>query len=74
MKKLKEFLEDYKGWQIFFTRNTCGDYMETIYDEDGIQVDICYGWEYLEIFGLTNNQIKELELNMGKFNVYKGEE
>lgn len=74
MKKLKEFLENYKGWQIFFTRNNCGDYMETIYDEDGIQVDICYGWEYLEIFGLTNNQIKELELNMGRFNVYKGEE
>lgn len=43
MKKLKEFLEDYKGWQIFFTRN-------------------------------TYNQIKELELNIGKLNVYKGEE
>ena len=74
MKKLKEFLEDYKGWQIFFTRNTCGDYMETIYDEDGIQVDICYDWGYLRIFGLTNKQRRELELNMGELSVYKGEE
>lgn len=74
MKKLKEFLEDYKGWQIFFTRNTVGDIMETIYNEDGIQVDICHGWGYLEIFGLTNKQMKELEVDMGSLREYKEDE
>lgn len=73
MKELKDFLEDFKGWQIFFTRNTCGDIMETIYEKDGIQVDICGGWKYLEIFGLTNRQREELKSCMDNYNIYKKE-
>ena len=34
--------------------------MDNIYDEDGIQVDICYSYEYLEIFGLTHDEWIEL--------------
>lgn len=35
--------------------------METIYDEDGIQVDYAPEYEYIEIFGLKNKEYKELE-------------
>ena len=41
---------------LFFTRNLAGDQMETIYDEDGIQIDICYYYSYLEIFGLSTDE------------------
>ena len=46
--------------QTFFTRNIVGDYMENIYNEDGIIVDICRGWDYLEIFGLTTKEKENL--------------
>ena len=31
------------------------------YNEDGIVVDYCYGYEYIEIFGLTNEQFEYVE-------------
>lgn len=62
MDKLRQFLTQsgYRGMQTFDCRNTVGDYMNTIYDSDGIQVDICYGWSYLEIFGLTDEEYQSL--------------
>ena len=45
---------------IFKTRNTVGDPMETIYSDDEITIDICYGWEYFEVFGLTDAEFKDL--------------
>ena len=42
------------GVQMFNTRNIVGDTMHTIYNKDGITVDICYDWGYIEIFGLTD--------------------
>lgn len=61
--KLKKFLKKVfkKRIQAFDTRNTEGDSMETIYNEDGITVDYCYYYEYIEIFGLTDEEYKELE-------------
>lgn len=62
INKLVKFLMD-KGvadWQIFFTRNIVGDEMRTIYHEDGILVDICEDWGYLEIFGLTEAEQQAL--------------
>lgn len=63
LNKLKKFLKEKfkKRIQAFDTINTEGDSMETIYDEDGITVDYCYYYEYIEIFGLTNEEYKELE-------------
>lgn len=62
IEKLKNWLvkNGYKGMQTFNTRNIVGDEMETIYSEDGIVVDICYSWNYLEIFGLTKEEYQEL--------------
>lgn len=62
IERLKNWLVEngYKGMQTFNTRNTVGDYMERIYDKDGIIVDICYVYYYLEIFGLTYDEYQEL--------------
>lgn len=46
---------------IFDTRNCAGDDMVTIYDEDGLIVDICYNWEYFEVFGLSMSEFQQLE-------------
>ena len=35
--------------------------METIYKKDGIQVDYAPNYEYIEIFGLTDEEYKELK-------------
>lgn len=62
VERLKNWLIEngYKGMQTFNTRNIVGDEMETIYSEDGIVVDICYHWYYLEIFGLTKEEYRGL--------------
>lgn len=63
LNKLKKFLKEKfkKRIQAFDTRNTEGDSMETIYNEDGITVDYCYYYGYIEIFGLKDEEYKELE-------------
>lgn len=59
--KLKIFLqENYPNEQAFNTRNTVGDSMAIVYNEDGIIVDYCYEYEYIEIFGLTDVEFENL--------------
>lgn len=61
LEKVKEIIkENYVFGGLFFTRNLVGDRMVTIYDEDGITVDICYGYEYFEVFGLNEKEEEEL--------------
>lgn len=45
---------------IFDTRNVMRDDMTTLYNEDGLTVDICYDWEYFEVFGLTCEEFAAL--------------
>lgn len=45
---------------LFFDRNWVGDPMSTIWEEDGVTIDICYDYEYFEVFGLTEEE--EIEL------------
>lgn len=60
-KKLKKFLsENYAGTQAFNTRNIVGDYMVNVYDEDGIEVDYAPGYDYVEIFGLSDEEFCSL--------------
>lgn len=42
--------------QMFNTRNFVGDHMITIYDSNGVVIDYCPGYEYIEIFGLTDDE------------------
>lgn len=60
MNNLKRFLQDYKGTQVFNTRNLVGDSMETIYKQNNIQVDYCKDYDYLEIFGLNQEEFNSL--------------
>ena len=45
---------------LFFTPNWAGDQMSTIWEEDGVTIDICYGYSYFEVFGLTEEEENEL--------------
>lgn len=46
---------------IFDCCNLVGDPMETLYKDDAVQVDICYGWGYFEVFGLTDKEFAEVK-------------
>ena len=57
----KENPTEVPGYGIFNSRNTFGDSMTTIYDEpaDGVVVDASYGYGYIEIFGLTDEEFED---------------
>lgn len=59
---IKKNIEDAKCG-IFFTRNIVGDPTQILYvDTDNIiEVDICYKYEYFEIFGLNEKEQKEIK-------------
>ena len=46
---------------IYNTRNIMGDPMTTIYEDNGLTIDICYNDSYFEVFGLSKAEFKELE-------------
>ena len=46
---------------IYNCRNIVGDPMNTIYYDGNLQIDICYHWEYFEVFGLSDDEFKSLE-------------
>ena len=53
---------------IFNCRNWVGDTMTTIYQNGGLTIDICYGYEYFEVFGLTVEDFNELSHFYNKLN------
>lgn len=59
-KVIKENISD-ANCGIFNCRNFVGDLMTNIYDEDGLCIDICYGYAYFEVFGLSVDEFAELE-------------
>ena len=70
IKKLKKFLKKhYPNMQIFFTKNIFGDEMQTVYEDDGIRVDYCDDWEYIEIFGLTEKEKEDLFKKFPQFSI-----
>lgn len=54
-----------EGIQIFNSRNIAGDSMCTIYDKDGISIDECFYYGYIEIFGVTEDEYNELVESCG---------
>lgn len=59
----KEIIKEYYNLAdcgLYDTRNIIGDPMETIYDKNGLIIDICYHYEYFEVFGLSNKEFEEL--------------
>jgi len=58
---LKKFLkEKYQGMQAFNSRNLVGDDMTTVYEKDGITVDECHFWGYIEILGISDDEFHSL--------------
>ena len=45
---------------LFNTRNTEFDRMDTLFEGEYFTLDICYHWEYFEVFGLSYNEFVEL--------------
>lgn len=45
---------------LFFTPNWIGDPMSILLEEDGVIIEICYKYEYFEVFGLTEEEENEL--------------
>lgn len=66
VEKVIKFLNETYGRvpQCFNSRNTSGDEMCTIYSEDDIIVDYCGVWEYIEVFGLTEDEFQELKITL----------
>lgn len=46
---------------IFDSRNLVGDPMATVYDANGLTIDVCYRYSYFEVFGLSAEEFKRLE-------------
>ena len=63
LDKIKRFLKNNfkESIQAFSTRNLVGDFMYTIYYNDGVQIDYAPEYEYIEIFGLTTEEFKKLQ-------------
>lgn len=64
LEKAKRIIEEYYDEArlgIYNCRNTVGDRMDTICEDDNLQIDICYPWAYFEVYGLSENEFKELE-------------
>lgn len=64
----------YSGIQVFCSRNTVGDQMETVWNEDGVVIDYCPYYDYLEVLGLTEDEIHALCDLLGDFSKFEFEE
>ena len=64
LEKAKEIVKAnyrYADCGIFDSRNIVGDPILTIYECEGLTIDICYYYSYFEVFGLSNAEFEELE-------------
>lgn len=68
MSKVEKVLEFFKENPneirtsgVFRTRNVVGDRMYAVAEIEGIQIDACYDYDYLEIFGFTDDEFKEFK-------------
>lgn len=64
----------HSGIQVFYSRNIIGDQMETAWSEDGVIIDYCPGYDYLEVLGLTEDEIHALCDLLEDYSTFKFEE
>ena len=65
LEKAKEIIKEHyeqADCGLYDSRNIMGDPMVTIYDENGLTIDICYYYSYFEVFGLSDEEFEELEV------------
>lgn len=58
--RVKDILDFFKNnpkelpyFGVYDSRNTAGDPLDTIYNKNGVTIDFCYPYGYVEILGLT---------------------
>ena len=64
LEKAKEIIKKYYkegDCGIYNSRNIVGDWMTNIYEDGDLTIDICYGYSYFEVFGLSNKEFADLE-------------
>ena len=61
-QKLVDFLRksNFLGMQAFDCESLVGDSRDLVYDEDGIEVYVCYYYDYVEILGISKNEFNQL--------------
>lgn len=62
-EKAKEIIKEHfkeGDCGIYNSRNIVGDWMVNIYNNEGLSIDICYLYNYFEVFGLTDEEFAEL--------------
>jgi len=77
LDKAKEIIKEYYRFAdcgIFNTRNFFEDPMETVYEGNGLTIDVCYYYSYFEVFGLSDAEFKELEEYYNSLEESKGTE
>lgn len=63
LEKAKEIVKEHfkdADCGIFDSRNWVGDWMTNIYNDNGLAIDICYGYSYFEVFGLSDEEFDDL--------------
>jgi hypothetical protein len=53
--------------QVFNCPSLIGDYSETVYEEDGIEVLVCDYYGYVEILGISDEEFKAISTRKGSF-------
>jgi len=48
------------GIQMFNSKNNAGDFMIDIFDEYGVTIQFVPHYEYVEVFGLSNEEFAQL--------------
>lgn len=49
------------GKQCFNSKGIAGDPMEHMYNKDGVVIDMCWHYDYFEIFGITDEDFEVIE-------------
>jgi hypothetical protein len=62
LDKAKEIIKTiYKVADLGIFNTTGEDMTETVYEDDGLSINVCYYYSYLEVFGLSDTEFKELK-------------
>ena len=63
-EKIKSIIKEHIGLGncgLYNTRNIVGDNMLNLFQGKYFSLDICYGYSYFEVFGMTNEEYELLE-------------
>ena len=72
-EEVKQFLKDKgyqdKNYQVYNTRNIVGDPMHNVYIKDGVVINECTYYGYIEIFGITKEEYNSLWTGMHELTI-----